>query len=258
MGSRRNTRWSRNRSHPTPNTSEVTHKVASGPEADSLVCYVLRHHKKNRTYCGMTNNIKRRLRQHNGEISGGARYTTSHGPGWVIHFVVRGFIDRRDCLRFEWRMKHTNVGQNHRFMNPCARREYIMHKLLGVWPRTLTVHHSLLCNMPVPTPGNTGTTVHASDCEIIHPNPMGFGYGVTEEEGITRLHTGLHGEDIPLLASTECADVPMDNPPATQPLLPASVDYSGLKMTGECEDDPAPLPIPRKTNCNNNTVNEIG
>ena len=162
----------------------MAHNVANEPGGDSLVCYVLRHHKKNRTYFGMTNDINRRLRQHNGEISGGARYTTSHGPGWVVHFVVHGFIGRRDCLRFEWRMKHTNAGQHHRFMNPCARREYIMQKLLGAWPRTLTVKYSMLCNMPVPTPGNMGTTVHASGCETVHTTRLGL--GATEEKGITR------------------------------------------------------------------------
>ena len=31
-------------------------------------------------YCGITNNIERRLKQHKGEIKGGAKYTRSHWP----------------------------------------------------------------------------------------------------------------------------------------------------------------------------------
>jgi predicted GIY-YIG superfamily endonuclease len=240
MRSHGNTRWSRGRSQAPPvtattplplDTRKSNSDTANGPGADSLVCYVLRHHKKNRTYCGMTNNIKRRLRQHNGEIGGGARYTTAHGPGWVVHFVVHGFIDRRDCLRFEWRMKHTNAG-HHRFVNPCARREHIMHKLLGAWPSTLTVNfnHSVLCNMPVPTVGNTGPTVCASGFETAHTMPLGP--RATKENGITRLHAGLRDVDVPPLVSTDpvCvyAGAQIDNPQATQTLLPAHpVDNSG-------------------------------
>ena len=29
-------------------------------------------------YCGITNNIEKRLKQHKGEIKGGAKYTRSH------------------------------------------------------------------------------------------------------------------------------------------------------------------------------------
>ncbi|MBA5248580.1 MAG: GIY-YIG nuclease family protein, partial [Gammaproteobacteria bacterium] len=32
----------------------------------------------NTLYCGVTNDIKKRLRQHNGEIVGGARYTRAN------------------------------------------------------------------------------------------------------------------------------------------------------------------------------------
>ena len=31
-------------------------------------------------YCGITNNIDKRLKQHRGEINGGAKYTRSRGP----------------------------------------------------------------------------------------------------------------------------------------------------------------------------------
>lgn len=34
----------------------------------------------NSLYCGITSNFNRRLRQHNGEISGGAKYTQGRNP----------------------------------------------------------------------------------------------------------------------------------------------------------------------------------
>ena len=73
-------------------------------------CYILRNrHPKyaHLTYNGSTNNPKRRLRQHNEEISGGARYTHGRGGGWEIYCLLSGFPDHRNALSCEWRIKHT-------------------------------------------------------------------------------------------------------------------------------------------------------
>lgn len=61
--------------------------------------------KRGCTYVGITNNFKRRLRQHNGELKGGARYTHAHRP-WNPIFHVYGFRTKNEVLRFEWAMKH--------------------------------------------------------------------------------------------------------------------------------------------------------
>ena len=52
----------------------------------SYYIYLLHHENKNRTYLGITNNIRRRWRQHNGEIKGGAKATTALlGYGkWIV------------------------------------------------------------------------------------------------------------------------------------------------------------------------------
>jgi len=50
---------------------------------------------------------------HNGEICGGAKYTTSKGPGWVHICLVRGFPTKQNSMQFEWAIKHVaprNVG----------------------------------------------------------------------------------------------------------------------------------------------------
>lgn len=71
-------------------------------------CYILRSHNpkfKNRTYNGMTNNPKRRIRQHNEEIKGGAKATRGKGE-WEIYALLTGFPDKINCFQCEWRIKH--------------------------------------------------------------------------------------------------------------------------------------------------------
>ena len=58
------------------------------------------------TYIGATNNLKQRIRKHNGEIKGGAKYTTKKGKGWQYACYVSGFKNNIDALQFEWAWKH--------------------------------------------------------------------------------------------------------------------------------------------------------
>jgi len=69
--------------------------------------YCLMNSRIRRTYVGVTANPRRRLRQHNCELKGGAKYTT-HVPKfarghWRYVFTVR-FPTRQDALRTEWRL----------------------------------------------------------------------------------------------------------------------------------------------------------
>ena len=66
----------------------------------SFYCYILRAVNSNRTYIGSTNDPLRRLQQHNGERSGGARST--RGEMWCTVAYVRGFTSRRQALSFEY------------------------------------------------------------------------------------------------------------------------------------------------------------
>lgn len=67
--------------------------------------YILISTTKNRTYVGCTCDINRRLRQHNGEIKGGAKYTR-YGRPWKMICYVKGFPDKKTAYQFEWRMHH--------------------------------------------------------------------------------------------------------------------------------------------------------
>lgn len=57
------------------------------------------------TYAGVSPDPTRRLRQHNGEIKGGAKYTTSKGKGWRHLCLIEGF-NKIQALQFEWAVKH--------------------------------------------------------------------------------------------------------------------------------------------------------
>jgi predicted GIY-YIG superfamily endonuclease len=71
-------------------------------------CYILRNRQPQYaglTYVGSTNDPRRRLRQHNEEIVGGAKFTHGRGGGWEIYALVTGFPDHRNTLSCEWRIK---------------------------------------------------------------------------------------------------------------------------------------------------------
>ena len=60
----------------------------------------------NCTYAGVSPDPERRLRQHNGEIKGGAKYPLSKGKGWIPAWIIEGFPTKQNALQFEWAVKH--------------------------------------------------------------------------------------------------------------------------------------------------------
>ncbi|HET6497092.1 MAG TPA: GIY-YIG nuclease family protein [Thermoleophilia bacterium] len=65
--------------------------------------YVLVSEKTGRTYVGVTVNLERRLRQHNGELSGGAKATRGFRP-WRLARTI-GPFEQRAALKEERRVK---------------------------------------------------------------------------------------------------------------------------------------------------------
>ena len=61
---------------------------------------------KGYTYAGVSPDPVKRLRKHNGELSGGAKYTHSKGSGWTHVCLVHGFQTKIQALQFEWASKH--------------------------------------------------------------------------------------------------------------------------------------------------------
>ena len=58
------------------------------------------------TYAGVSPDPVKRLRKHNGEIAGGAKYTLGKGPGWTHVCLISGFQTKIQALQFEWASKH--------------------------------------------------------------------------------------------------------------------------------------------------------
>jgi putative endonuclease len=70
--------------------------------SSGYLVYLLLAEDKTRSYVGLTNNLAKRLRQHNQEIKGGARYT--RGKAWRLVLAIRGFASDRCARQLEWRL----------------------------------------------------------------------------------------------------------------------------------------------------------
>lgn len=85
--------------------ADVQHRTLSADiPRDSAVVYLLGAAASCHTYVGATVNIQRRLRQHNGQLCGGAHRTSARRP-WKLICYVEGFRTYREALQFEhaWR-----------------------------------------------------------------------------------------------------------------------------------------------------------
>lgn len=61
-------------------------------------------------YVGSTTDPRRRLRQHNGEIKGGGRYTAKHRP-WAPRALYGPYADRSEAFRAEMALKRGKRGE---------------------------------------------------------------------------------------------------------------------------------------------------
>ncbi|KAJ4711545.1 Structure-specific endonuclease subunit slx1 [Melia azedarach] len=60
-----------------------------------------------KTYVGVTTNFSRRLKQHNGELKGGAKASQTGRP-WVLACIIGGFHDQSEACEFESKWKSTS------------------------------------------------------------------------------------------------------------------------------------------------------
>jgi structure-specific endonuclease subunit SLX1 len=81
-----------------------------------------------KTYVGATLDVDRRLRQHNGELSGGAFATKAVPGGWYRVCYVKGFESKREALRFEWWWKRRSAKLNGR---PLQRRQAALEAMIS-------------------------------------------------------------------------------------------------------------------------------
>ena len=87
--------------------------------------YLLENTVNKYTYLGVTVNIIRRIRQHNGELVGGAKYTSSNkGKGeWILKTIVND-LTKSEALSFERIIK--NKRRKGKGKTPLDRRNYLI------------------------------------------------------------------------------------------------------------------------------------
>lgn len=89
-------------SNPTPSDT----RKDNTQKYQSYYVYLLQSiNNERKTYIGYTIDPVRRLRQHNGEIMGGAKKTKDARP-WRMICYVTGFPNSRTALQFEWLNNH--------------------------------------------------------------------------------------------------------------------------------------------------------
>ncbi|KNC52687.1 structure-specific endonuclease SLX1 [Thecamonas trahens ATCC 50062] len=93
------------------------------PTTEFRACYLLTSLSETaggQTYIGYTNDPRRRLRQHNGEIAGGAKKTKSKRP-WDMVLLVYGFTTEVSALQFEWHWTHPTQSSHLKGHVPATR-----------------------------------------------------------------------------------------------------------------------------------------
>jgi predicted GIY-YIG superfamily endonuclease len=90
-------------------------------------CFYLIYNR-NYSYAGVTPNPIRRIKKHNQEIAGGAKYTRMVGKGWKYICQVHGFKNKIDALKFEWAVKHCAPKKDTGVYNRIRKLERVLNK----------------------------------------------------------------------------------------------------------------------------------
>lgn len=93
-------------------------------------CYILYNNLNNKTYVGYTVDPMRRLRQHNGQLVGGARYTKQSKGKWSFLAVITSpSFTSNLALSLEWYIKYNSRNKNKRHYGPSGRMSSLIHTL---------------------------------------------------------------------------------------------------------------------------------
>ena len=100
---------------------------------NNYIVYLLINTHTKYTYLGITNNSARRIRQHNCEIKGGAKYTRAmKGDGvWKYHLKISN-LTKRESLSMERSAK--NLRKKARGKTPLEKRLFALLPLMSKFP----------------------------------------------------------------------------------------------------------------------------
>lgn len=68
----------------------------------------------NSYYCGITTNLNRRLKQHNGKLKGGSKYTRSRRPCQYVY--TKKAVDRSTASKLEYSFKQLSRKKKEEFL----------------------------------------------------------------------------------------------------------------------------------------------
>lgn len=78
----------------------------------------------NLSYVGMTNDFLHRWQQHNGILSGGAKYTKK-GNNWYPICIIDGFKTKSEAMQCEWKLKSRKSKLSRQFKGGKGRIQYL-------------------------------------------------------------------------------------------------------------------------------------
>ena len=83
----------------------------------------------NSLYCGITKNLEKRLKQHNGELKGGAKYTRGRGPCRFVY--IKKAMNRSIASKLEYQFKQLSRKNKINLINQA-----FPHLLIPLAPQT--------------------------------------------------------------------------------------------------------------------------
>ena len=85
---------------------------------NNWLIYILKC-KDDSLYCGITNNLAKRLKQHKGETKGGAKYTRSHWPCKLVY--KEKSVSRSKALQRESVIKKMSKNEKQALINSARK-----------------------------------------------------------------------------------------------------------------------------------------
>ena len=103
-------------------------------------CYILGNDDNMKTYNGFTVDINRRIRQHNGQLKGGAKATKGVST-WSVLAYITGFPNNINALQCEWRIKYPENKKRNKSLTGPEGRIKGLNMVLGLdkWTGNSTI-----------------------------------------------------------------------------------------------------------------------
>lgn len=96
--------------------------------------YLFYNKKRNKTYLGCTSDIKRREKQHNGKLKGGAKNTklkhrsTDTNDRWILKGLITGEMNRSTSGKLESKIRKSKIyGLENRLLKMESEAEELEH-----------------------------------------------------------------------------------------------------------------------------------